>query len=82
MPYVVSDNPHEERARQDKAYKLANTIEEHYRFLRVDSIAECAAVLSDTGWVEMSRAAFVNPPSETTKSLVIDILMRREAVDA
>ena len=68
------ENDFEERARAIKAQKLANLLESK------GASAFAVANMDENGWNAATQIANVNPPSQTTKDLVIAILRSREAL--
>jgi len=63
---MPTDNPHEQRARAEKAAKLARII---YR-----EMLECVARLTDEDWKLLAKRADVNEPSDETRSMVASLL--------
>lgn len=67
------NNPYEHAARYEKARRLADTLHAW------DIGSDAARGLTDAQWAAVAKAAGVNPPSETTQSVAIGMMIGREA---
>ena len=67
-------NLHEETARARKAYQLANTLRLTNASLTPDRLYTAATYMSMHAWKQVAAAGEINPPSEATVAIALQIL--------